>query len=129
MLTEILALAGVTGAISGGIVIWLLRNWLLTRLTASIKHEYDEKLARLTGELQRISSAQAGIQSAFAQSHLAAQQKRLEAISDVWRSFLQTRNNQPFLLSLVEMSRPTEYDQLFAQEQMKKYAEIGRAHV
>ena len=123
MLTELLAVAGVTGAISGGIVIWLLRNWLLTRLTASIKHEYDEKLARLTGELQRISSAQAGIQSAFAQSHLAAQQKRLDAISDVWRSFLQTRNNQPFLLSLVEMYRPTEYDALFAQEKMKKYAE------
>ena len=85
MLTEILALAGVTGAVSAGIVIWLLRNWLLTRLTASVKHEYDEKLARLTGELQRISSAQASIQSAFAQSHLAAQQKRLEAIGDVWR--------------------------------------------
>lgn len=123
MLTEILALAGVTGAFAGGIVIWLLRNWLLTRLTASIKHEYDEKLARLTGELQRISSAQGGVQSAFAQSHLAAQEKRLEAIGDLWRSFLQTRNNQPFLLSLVEMQRPTDYAGLFAQEQMQKSAE------
>lgn len=123
MLTEILAPAGITGAFAGGIVIWLLRNWLVTRLTASIKHEYDEKLSRLTGELQQISSAQAGIQSSFAQSHLAAQQKRLEAIGDVWRSFLQTRNNQPFMLSLVEIHRPTEYGELFAHEQMKKYAE------
>lgn len=123
MLTEVLALSGLTGAVSAGIVIWLLRNWLLTRLRASIKHEYDEKLARFTGELQRISSAQAGIQSAFAQTHLVAQQKRLEAIGDVWRSFLQVRNNQPFLLGLVEMHRPTEYAELFAHEQMKKSAE------
>lgn len=120
---EILTLAGFTGAFAGGIVIWLLRNWLITRLTGSIKHEYDEKLARLTGDLQRISAAQAGVQSTFAQNHLVAQQKRLEAIGDVWRSFLHVRNSQPFILSLIEMCRLSEYSKLFADDKMKKYAE------
>ena len=123
MLIEVLVSSGFTGAISAGMVIWLLRNWFLTRLTASIKHEYDEKLACVTEELKRISSAQAGIQSAFAQSHIVAQQKRLEAINDVWASFLHARNNQPFLLNLIEISHPSEYGKLFAAEKLKKFVE------
>ena len=90
-----------------------------------MKYEYDEKLEKLRVQLQQererdieslkatsqqVLSAQAAVQSAFAQSHLVAHQKRLDAIADIWKSFIRTRDNLPFVL---------QYQSLFSQEQMK----------
>src|SRR5262249_8462593 len=53
MLTELLATSGITGAVAGAAIVWLLRNWLATRLSAAVKHEYDEKLEKLRVQLQQ----------------------------------------------------------------------------
>lgn len=44
------ALAGTT--IAAAIVIFLAKSWIETRLKESIKHEYDQKLARFRQELE-----------------------------------------------------------------------------
>lgn len=134
MLTELLAASGITGAIAGAAIVWLLRNWLITRLSAAVKHEYDEKLEKLRvqlqkdrerdveslkAEFQQVLSAQAAVQSAFAQSHLAAHQKRLDAIADVWKAFFQTRDNLPVVLNLIDVLKPSEYQSFFSQEQVR----------
>ena len=128
MVIELLAGAGLTGALGGAVTIWLLRNWLLTRLSASVKHEYETKLEKLRselqvnrerdieglrGQLQQTLSAQSAVQTAFAQSHLAAHDKRLNAIGTVWKSLLHTRNNLPSILGIVELYTPSEYQLLF----------------
>lgn len=48
----------VWGGAAGAFIIWLLKNWISEKLTRSIKHEYDERLARYTMELQAESEKQ-----------------------------------------------------------------------
>lgn len=50
--TDSLSAAGLTAAFIGGLI-WLTRNWLLARLTHSIQHEYNNKLAILQSQLTR----------------------------------------------------------------------------
>src|SRR5437870_11327821 len=133
MLTELLAASGITVAVAGAAIVWLLRNWLVTRLSAAVKHEYDEKLEKrrvqmqkdrerdlesLKAEFQQVLSAQAAVQSAFAQSHLAAHQKRLDAIAEVWKAFVQTRDNLPVVLTFIDVLKSSEYQSFFNQEQV-----------
>jgi hypothetical protein len=47
-----LALSILSGGAAGAFIIWLLKDWISERLAQSIKHQYDEKLARYTTELQ-----------------------------------------------------------------------------
>lgn len=137
-MAELLAVAGLTGALGGAVVIWLLRNWFVARLSASVKHEYDTKLEELRSELQvnreregdalrtqfqQMLSAQTAVQTAFAQSHLTAQEKRLDAVATVWKSLLHTRNNLPLILSFLELYEPSEYQLLFKHQPMQKWLE------
>ena len=135
MIAELIA-TGLTGALGGAAVLWLLRNWIATRLSASVQHEFDVKLEKLRSDLQtsrekdiealraqlqQMLSAQTAVQSAFAQSHLSAQEKRLDAVAIVWKSLLNTRNNLPFVLSFVELYKPSEYQLLFDHKPMQKW--------
>lgn len=138
MVAELLAAAGLTGAAGGVTVVWLLRNWLLTRLSAGVQHEYDVKLEKVQSDLQaardrdleslrsqfqQLLSTQSAVQAVFAESHLAAHEKRLEAIAAVWKSFVHTRNNLPLVLSFVELYKPSEYQLLFEHKPMQAWVE------
>lgn len=57
MLTELIAASGVTGAVAGAAIVWLLRNWLVTRLSAAVKHEYDLKLEATKSDLRQETDA------------------------------------------------------------------------
>ncbi|HMF77085.1 MAG TPA: hypothetical protein VK604_15615 [Bryobacteraceae bacterium] len=41
-----------SAAVTSGLLMWLFKEWLSTRLRGSIKHEYDKKLASFKTELQ-----------------------------------------------------------------------------
>ena len=45
-----------SGTAAGAAVSFLMKTWITNRVTASIKHEYDKKLAELKGEIQTQSS-------------------------------------------------------------------------
>ncbi len=45
-----------SGGLTGAIVSFLLKTWITTRVTNSIKHEYDSKLEELKGAIQTQTS-------------------------------------------------------------------------
>lgn len=91
--TILLSSMGTTAA--AGAILFLSKNWLITRLTKSIQHEYDKKFAEIESRL-RVREAeisdirQAAISNAMI-SQNALDERRLKAIDDLWRGVLEAR--------------------------------------
>jgi len=73
-----------------GVAAWLSRTWLKERLTASIRLETEQKLARLKSELesanQRIRDLASVGAAANSQFESALVEHRIAAVKDVWKS-------------------------------------------
>ena len=82
-------LASVTGVSALG---WLLRNWISTRLTHGIKHEYDKKIETIKSELSRHRDQLSAVQNnalgiAKHQSQLL-ETRRIDSIEKIWKSIV-----------------------------------------
>ena len=81
------------------IVGWLLRKLIVTRLTASVKHEFNEKLERiktsnrmredefkadLRAQGERIANLSSGALSAMAMRQTALDKRRIVAVEQLW---------------------------------------------
>ena len=62
-------LASVTGV---AVIGWLLRSWIATRLTHSVRHEYDKKIEAIRSELRQKEAA--------LNAELVQQRDRLSAV-------------------------------------------------
>jgi hypothetical protein len=75
-----------------GMVGWLSRTWILTRLREAIRLETDSKLQTLRSDLQRANDSLQSItdagQKAFSQVQIAQLPHRIEAIRSVWGSVI-----------------------------------------
>jgi len=119
----LLSSAGVSVALSGA-VIWLARSWIAERLRASIKHEYDEKLATLTASLnskndvhlaliradvdhhaERVRTASASVTEA----HKVAFARTLQAADVLWNGVITARAHTPAILSFLDILVPSEF--------------------
>lgn len=99
--------------------LWLGRNWILTRLRASVAHEFDAKLEELRSDLRTkeadIVALRSGALSAMVSRQEAVGRRRLEAVDQLWDAVLKLKGYS-FYVSLFasvkfeEMSRlaPTE---------------------
>lgn len=82
-----------------GLILWLSRNLITTRLTNSVRHEYDEKIANLNSELRKseevfradlrlkesqIDALRKGALSGIANRQSALFEKQLEAVDMLW---------------------------------------------
>lgn len=84
-----------------GLALWLLRKVITTRLTRSVQHEFDQKLEKLRTELRnseesfkadlrlkedQILTLRSGAMSALASRQAALDNRRLEAVDQIWSS-------------------------------------------
>jgi hypothetical protein len=80
-----------TGLLAG--VLWLLRKLILTRLTASVNHEFNEKIEALRADLklkeEEISSLRAGALNAMASRKGALDQRQLQAVEQLWAATME----------------------------------------
>lgn len=53
-----LAVSVLSGGVGGGLLFWLLRDWISERLRQSIRHEYNQSLAEYTTKLKAESEKQ-----------------------------------------------------------------------
>lgn len=78
-----------TTTLFGG-ALWLARSLIITRLSNSVKSEFDRKLAILSSELKtkeaQIESLRSGAMSGLITRQGALYQRKLEAIDQVWSS-------------------------------------------
>lgn len=83
----------------GAAALWLSRKLIITRLTNSVRHEFDRKLESLRSELRKqeaafkadldakekeIADLRSGALSAMATRHVALDKRRLEAVDQLW---------------------------------------------
>lgn len=120
---SLLSSAGVSALLSGAII-WLARNWISARLSASIKHEYDQKLAALNAELKsqgdvHATMLKASIEresdklrfatSSFGEAQKAAVERKLSAVETLWQGVLAARENVPPIMGFIDILTVEEY--------------------
>lgn len=68
--------------------LWLGRNLIATRLTASVEHEFNSKLESLRADLRaketEIAALRGGAMSALESRQIALDKRRLEAVDQLW---------------------------------------------
>ncbi len=89
-----------------GIVLWLLRSLILTRLRASVQHEFNQKLeairashhkseesfkADLRAKEVQIEALRSGAISGLASRQMAVDRRRIEAVDQLWSALISLR--------------------------------------
>lgn len=86
------------------IVIFLCRNLIVTRLTASVQFEFNEKLERLKNDLKanedEINSLRSGALSSMTSRQIALDKRRLEAVDQLWSAVLELNKARPFIAAM-----------------------------
>lgn len=89
-----ISLVGYTGFVS--VALWLSRTWIRERLTASIRLETEQKLARFKADLEAMNQQVRDISSAGtaanAQVESALLEHRIKAVKKIWESVLSWRS-------------------------------------
>jgi hypothetical protein len=113
----------VTAALVVGLI-WLCRQWLLNKISLSIRYDYEATLAThiasLTkqrqielAEFRKTSDHQnsllAAARGAVAKAQEPINERRLRAIDDIWSSVVYTRDVAPDAFRTIDALRPDEF--------------------
>lgn len=99
----------ITSVISSGILVWICKEWLSTRLRTSIQHEYDIKLETLKSDLSRQAAFHATAYASFAEGQKAAMERKLQAVDKTWRALIDFRSKLPAILGFIDILTVDEY--------------------
>jgi hypothetical protein len=117
-------LAGVLLAAAG----WLARNWILTRLKASVQHEFDQKLEQLRSDLRRSEDALRDVRStglqALAAKETARDARRIEGIEAVWQATLECKKHSGVAASLAVMNYDEVCNRIAAEPKLQQAFQI-----
>lgn len=95
--------------ISSGAVVWILKEWISTRLRTSIQHEYDIKLETLKSDLSHQAAFQAKAYAAFSEGQKAAMERKLQAVDKTWKTLIDFRGKLPAILGFIDLLTVDEY--------------------
>lgn len=113
-----------SGAAASGLLMWLFKEWLSTRLKASIQHEYDRKLETYKAQLKteqdlaildiktalaREAAFHAAAHASFAEGQKASMERKLSAIDKLWSCIPQFRASLPPVLMVMDVMTVDEY--------------------
>jgi len=113
-----------SGAAASGLLMWLFKEWLSTRLKASIQHEYDRKLETYKAQLKteqdlavldiktalaREAAFHAAAHASFAEGQKASMERKLSAVDKLWNCVPQFRASLPPVLMVMDVMTVDEY--------------------
>jgi hypothetical protein len=102
-----------SGGAAGAVVTYLSRDWISTRLKASIGHEYARKLEAYKTELQHTIEREVAIRTAahasFSEGQKASMERKLDGIDKLWSTVLILRNKLPGALGFMDLLTVDEY--------------------
>lgn len=99
----------ISGAVSGGIVSFLLKSWFETRLKNSIKHEYDSRLLKLKSDIEKESNLINILQNNYSNKNNASHDRILTSIESIWGGVLYMRKSKPTLLGFIDLLQESEF--------------------
>jgi hypothetical protein len=106
-----------TGALS--VVLWLLRSVITTRLTNTVKHEFDAKLEHLKAEFRasertleaklaqrsaELEALRSGALGGIAQRRALLDKRRLEAIDQLWGTLIRNQSSRSLAMTMAVMN-------------------------
>lgn len=84
-----------TAVVSTGLIglgVWAFKNLLITRLTASVTHVYDEKLANITAKLnergQELDTLRGTVLGGVSERQKVLYSRKLDAVEKMWQNVL-----------------------------------------
>jgi len=80
----------------------LAKTWISERLKNAIQHEYDQKLEVLKANIRAEQAIQDAANKNFLATHQVAFEKRIEAITAVWKATKELRVNIPLILQITD---------------------------
>lgn len=123
IILSMISSAAVSGALAG-VIVWLSREWISTRLKASIQHEYDQKLEAHKAQLksendialletknrmeQQLTLFEA-TRTSFAEGQKAAIERRLDSTEKLWNEILRLKDECPPTLTFLNILSVEEY--------------------
>ncbi len=73
-------------------VLWLSKNMIITRLTNSVKHEYDEKIENIKADLKardsQLEALRSGALSGISSRHTTLYSRQVKAIEELWEAIV-----------------------------------------
>lgn len=106
-----LSSAAVSGLVTAALI-WLSKQWISERLKRAIQHEYDVALERLRGDLAREQALHREAVVSFTAGHMAAHERRLQAIQILWSGVVRLRQQAPAVLTLADIFSPEQIRQM-----------------
>jgi hypothetical protein len=106
-------------------LVWLLREWISTRLKASIQHEYDQKIElyrtqlkyanevaflELKMSLEREVALRTVAHASFSEGQKASMERKLDSIDMLWGNVVMLDSAIPPLMHLVDVMTVEEYE-------------------
>lgn len=80
-----------------GLILFLFKNLIINRLTKGVQHEYDQKLENLKYELRKQENEISDVRKAAISNAMISQnsidQKRLQALENLWDGFIDIKKN------------------------------------
>jgi hypothetical protein len=116
--------AATVSALVSALLNFVFKDWLSTRLKASIEHEYNQKLetykAQLTTEhelavlkiqtaLAREAAFHAAAHASFAEGQKASMERKLNGVDRLWSWIRQFRTGLPEVLTFLDVLTTDEY--------------------
>jgi hypothetical protein len=111
-----ITIATLSGITSGGLVYYLTKTYFTERIKQSIKHEYDDKLEKLKGDININQSILSTILTSQNQTYQVGQNERLSAIKVLWIDYLAIRNSLDLISAWDDVLLEEEFDTLFTDK-------------
>jgi hypothetical protein len=111
VLKVVLGLGG-WAILTSAVAIWISRL-LAERLNYKWSRDQQSEIERLRAELSRNQSIQNAAIGSFAASHSAANERRFNAIDQLWKAVIRIRANTPPIVTISDILLPNEYGELF----------------
>ena len=103
-------------------VVWLCKNWIISRLTSSIQHEYNERLEELRAEIRssetEIAILRNGAISNLTSHQTAVAQRRIQAVDLVWSTAVEGEKFR-HLTKLIEILNLGEIEKASPEERAR----------
>lgn len=111
-----ITIATLFGGASGCFVYYLTKTYFTERIKQSIKHEYDDKLENLRGDLNRNHTILNTVLASQNQTFQSGQNERLSAIKTLWANYLIIRNSLEVVNSIDDILLEKEFNTLYTNQ-------------
>ena len=110
-----------------GVLVFLFRTWIASKIQQSIKHSFDLSLEQFKGEIElntaQYVSMQSAANAAMVEGQRVAAERRIKAAERLWKEFNRIQTELGGIATLMDLYRPSEYQSFSTSPHIRTYIE------